>query len=409
MSTTNKNSLVLLSLFVLFIFYGTTLPYDLTSEGRVIRHNIDSIRWTPMTRPDGSRESIPDMVSNVLLFIPLGALIGWVISQRRKRVSWRLIFGLALFGSALLSGLVETLQLLSVSRITSVTDLLTNTFGGLLGAVLVALFLKLLPGSHLQWTDREHLPAPELLLVLAYAAVLFLSATVPFDVSLDIGHIKTGLRAVRLDPLSDPTPWSKMLGSALWMAGLSFLLGLTLFRRKLRGQSSGGRLLAGLAALAGAALLTVALEFMQIFIGSRVAAVRDILAGLAGAVYGVLWFLLLRPSVPVSKEPSAQGKTRSFRSSRLFWPVAIHYLIFLVHGALYPYAFARPGNLSDLIAQALVPFASYYGKTNALALFDFLGGILRFIPLGFLLQGSGLDGGHHLQASGFPANVSRVR
>ena len=38
---------------------------------------------------------------------------------------------------------------------------------------------------------------------------------------------------------------------------------------------------------------------------------------------------------------------------------------------------------------ALVPFASYYGKTNALALFDFLGGILRFIPLGFLLQGYG--------------------
>jgi glycopeptide antibiotics resistance protein len=387
MSTGVKNGWVLLILFVLFILYGTTLPYDLTTDSQVLRHNIDSIRWAPLVRPDGSRESIPDIVSNILLFIPLGALLVLTILQRRKRSSWPFLLGLALLGSALLSGLVETLQLFSVSRITSITDLLTNIFGGFLGAVLLMVLLRVFRAPRLQWSDRGKIPAPELLILSVYVAVLFLSATIPFDISLDIGHIKSGFKAVRLDPFTDPTPPPKMLGTALWLAGLSFLLCLALYRWKPFRRRHGGRLLAALAALTGAAAYSVLMELLQVFIGSRVAATRDVLAGLAGSVYGALWFLLLRPTLPAADGTPPEASMEARDRARIYWLFVAHYLIFLVHGALYPYVFERPQSLSRSVDAALVPFASYYGKTNALALFDFLGGILRFAPLGFLLQG----------------------
>jgi|GEM_PF-697504 len=401
-----KSRSVLLILFILFILYGTTLPYDFTADPQVLQQNIGRIRWIPLVRLDGARESIPDMVSNVLLFVPLGVLIGLVTLQRRKHRSWPLILSLTLFGSALLSGLVEILQLFSVSRITSVTDLATNILGGLLGAFLLAVLLRILRSRRLQWSDQGRIPSPELLLLVAFVAVLFLSATIPFDISLDIGHIKTGLKAVRLNPFTDPTPLPKMLSNALWLAGLSFLLGLALCRRKPFDRIRGGRLLAALSALTGATAYTILAEILQVFIGSRVASTRDILAGLAGSVYGVLWFLLLKPSVRAGDGPPPGTSAGSRDHAVVLRLFVIHYLLFLVHGALYPYVFVRPEALPGSIAAALVPFASYYGKTNALALFDFLGGILRFIPLGFLLQGNGLGGGHQ-QSSGQIRGSSR--
>jgi len=404
--SSSKNSIILLIVFVLFILYGTTLPYDFTTETQVLRHNIDRIRWVPLARIDGGRESMPDMVSNVLLFIPLGVLIGLVISRRKRHSSWALIFGLALLGSALLSGLVETLQLFSVSRITSVTDLLTNTLGGLTGAILLALLLRILRARRLQWNDGKSAVSPEIVLLLAYLAVLFLSAAIPFDISLDIGHLKTGLKAVRLDPFSDPTPLSKMLGNALWLAGLSFLFCLVLSRSKFFSRRSGGRLPAVLSALILAGAYTILVEILQIFIRSRVAATRDVLAGLTGAVYGALWFLLLKPSVRVSDSTPPDSSVGSRDPTGVLRLFIIHYLLFLAHGALHPYEFAHPQDLSGSIAAALVPFASYYGKTNALALFDFLGGILRFIPLGFLLQRCGLQG-HVRRPRGQPGGTFR--
>jgi len=241
----------------------------------------------------------------------------------------------------------------------------------------------------LQWAAGKNIPVPELLLLFAYVAVLFLSATIPFDISLDIGHITSGLKAVRLNPFSDPAPSSKMLGTALWLAGLSFLLCLVLYRLRSFHRRRGGRLLAVLAALTGTALYTVLVEMLQVFIGSRVATARDILAGLGGSVYGALWFLLLKPSGPAEGGASLQAPAEARDRSRLLRLFIVHYLLFLAHGALYPYDFVRPEALSRSISAALVPFASYYGKTDALALFDFLGGILRFVPLGFLLQGHG--------------------
>jgi glycopeptide antibiotics resistance protein len=58
-----------------------------------------------------------------------------------------------------------------------------------------------------------------------------------------------------------------------------------------------------------------------------------------------------------------------------------------VNEALRPYTFLYLLPLPSITLSTFIPFSSYYGNTSAMALFDFLGGIARFAPLGFLVQG----------------------
>jgi glycopeptide antibiotics resistance protein len=278
MTKSSRASLVLFIIYSLFILYSTTIPYDFSTDTRALRHNFETIRWSPLVRPDGSRESIPDVVSNILLFIPFGLLIGLVVLPRQKAKSRRNTILLAIIGSVILSGLVETIQIVSISRVTSVTDLLTNTIGGLSGALLALLLSTKLTAPLSQWSRRQKLHSPVVLLLIFYLAALFLSFTIPFDISLDIDHVKDGLKSARLDPITDPTPYSKMIGNALWLAGLSFLLCYVIHSHALFGRSRTRKMVITVStAVAASVCLTIILEGLQIFINSRLATTREIL------------------------------------------------------------------------------------------------------------------------------------
>jgi len=377
----DKRTLLLLILYIIFIIYSTTLPFDFTNKHEVISTNLRSIRWIPFVRDHGVRESIPDIVSNFLLFLPLGILMASVFLQARaKRALWSILL-FTLLGSGLLSALVETTQILSLSRVTSLTDLLTNAMGGLCGASLSCIFYSTIREPLLRWSYRNAVRSPEVLLLAIYLGLLSLSYLVPFDISLDVGSIKHGLKSVDLDPRSALILWPKMLGPFLWLAGLCFLICSVLSRRF---RSRG--LLSILAALLSSFSFATALELTQVFIVSRVATAGDILAGFAGALYGCLLFVLLNASLLIAHRTVGGTQKQSLHEKVIFWLVLAHYLFFVGHGALFPYKFESPALASAAIRKALLPFASYYGKTTTLALFDFLGGIARFAPLGFLLQ-----------------------
>lgn len=105
---------------------------------------------TFFSRESGSRSDVVDMklfstwginarnnafvVENVLLFIPYGFLCGWAYRWGRS------IFRCALFG-ALTSMLIEYFQLLTGRGYFQIDDILTNTLGMILGAILCRLCL----------------------------------------------------------------------------------------------------------------------------------------------------------------------------------------------------------------------------------------------------------------------------
>ncbi|SAL12186.1 VanZ family protein [Caballeronia cordobensis] len=76
-----------------------------------------------------------DVVTNVLGYMPLGALIVLALYPRFRGT---LAVGAALAGGALLSGAMEAIQTYLPTRVASNLDLAANAFGALLGGVLIA-------------------------------------------------------------------------------------------------------------------------------------------------------------------------------------------------------------------------------------------------------------------------------
>ena len=160
------------------------------------------------------------MISNVLLFMPWGFLLG----------TWRIKCGtgflaamvLGLLSGFLLSGAVECAQLFTPSRTTSLLDLVTNTAGSTLGAAIGWPFVRRSgrPGWETQAVDRSSGPWR---LALAVVAGLTVTALAPFDISVQVSELKTAIKNARLVPFGPtldgaaapvrPGPWPAICSS----------------------------------------------------------------------------------------------------------------------------------------------------------------------------------------------------
>lgn len=105
--------------------------------------DIRYIRFEPNINLVPFRYMFSDYASsllNVLLFLPLGFFLP-VLWEHFKKLHWTLLFG---FCTSLL---IEVLQIFTF-RATDVNDLITNTFGTLVGWCLGRLVLRLVPSLH---------------------------------------------------------------------------------------------------------------------------------------------------------------------------------------------------------------------------------------------------------------------
>lgn len=94
-----------------------------------------------------------DLLVNVLGYVPLGALIVFAVHPRLRGVAAVIV---AASSGALLSASIEALQTFLPQRIASHVDLMTNSAGALLGAVVAAPFTSALidRGRLAQWRYR---------------------------------------------------------------------------------------------------------------------------------------------------------------------------------------------------------------------------------------------------------------
>ena len=128
----------------LFIVYGTTIPFNFISDRAAVFQHVARVVWNPLISPDTRhRVSIPDFVSNLLLFAPFGCFGMWALTRPRSAVA-RITLLVVL--SAILSTSVEIVQLFTVDRISSFADVFANTLGGLAGA-LVGFVLRASAGA----------------------------------------------------------------------------------------------------------------------------------------------------------------------------------------------------------------------------------------------------------------------
>lgn len=130
--------LVLLIFYTLFIAFMTLTPTQLDVSpsgpiGRLLQffadHQVTS--WLTYTRVE--------KLANVAMFVPFGFLIALHMGRRRWWVGWAV--------GAAFTCLIEGTQatLLSPTRYATISDLITNTIGAGIGAVLALVLMLLLP------------------------------------------------------------------------------------------------------------------------------------------------------------------------------------------------------------------------------------------------------------------------
>lgn len=342
-------------MFAAFIVYGGTIPFDFIHDWRAAAGHVGTISWNPFLAPGGGRRvSIPDVVQNVLLFVPFGVL--GVLAGRGSRFTFRRVAWVTVLGAAL-SVLVEILQLFTVDRTTSMSDVSTNTAGTLLGALAANSVARAATAG---WafarkaglTDNSALRP-----WIAASLLILIAAWQPFDVTLEVGTVASKAHTFVRDP------WQTGI---LTDEGIAFLhYGLFGLATSLWLEAVGRPRAAASAALIGI-VAALGLEGSQLFISSRMPGIEDALVRAAGAVVGV-------------------GSSRLLAGGRLRRVWLAGFVIATALAAamqqLSPFTVApvyRPFGL--------IPFLSDYEHTTFETLSHVIELVLLYAPLGFVTR-----------------------
>ena len=130
--------------YILFIIYLIELFWILLFKLGVNFSNmgkISSINLIPFSNPSMSHGKIDfsEMILNVLIFVPLGLYAG-ILFER-----WIFVKKLLLF--FLISLIIEVLQFIFRLGVADITDIITNTLGGIIGSMIFKLIEKLFTNS----------------------------------------------------------------------------------------------------------------------------------------------------------------------------------------------------------------------------------------------------------------------
>jgi VanZ family protein len=353
---------VLLFLWGVFIVYGTLLPFQFSASSEDVAARLRRIWEDP--RPSGARA---DALSNFLLFLPWGFWLA--VWRAQSGTSYVASVILAALSGAFLSVCVETAQLFTPSRTTSLLDLATNTAGSLVGALIGW------PFSRWAWTrlirrGRELVVTrPLSACALAAAAGLLIAGLAPFDVSVQLDQLKNALRNARLIPFGPPLsgiaapidPWSWATELLTWTisGGLFALAAREAGRHRLRAM---------LPAVLGSGALALTIELLQLVVSGHVVDMTSVVIALLGAALGAF---------VVARAPS--GDARRWVMPALFvWGG----LAVLTYWTPPEFAWPEPPFFR---LEWFVPFWAYYVRTSGDALADIVGQVMFFIPSGALL------------------------
>lgn len=339
--TSRRLPLVLLGLYVLFVVYGSLFPFD-------FQYDPDAL--DRVLHPSPRRVSRTDVVANVLLGAPLGALMTWSGVAGRSPVVRVVSVALAV---AALGSAVEVGQAFVPGRVSSRLDVVAQVLGGLAGLLVTRGFLAGSLRARGPWLAIPRRRRPLLFGLLALAGVLAADALYPFVVTLDVSTVWENVKSGQWRPLGTFARdfWPDVLvEKVLAYAALGAVARALLDARSPR--------VAGLVAWAGATAFAVALEAAKPLIVGRAPNVD----GFALAALGGLAGVTVLPAL--ARAPVVRAHARA-------WLVG-GAVALLVYEELTPFTLiGSAAALPDRMARVeWVPFAAYYGANLQSALFD---------------------------------------
>jgi VanZ family protein len=172
----------LLLLCAAAIAYGSLHPFRFTAPASF------DMAWSAFLADGRLWTSRGDVVGNIALFVPLGAL-ALAALPRRGAVAWTLL----LLAAVAFAFVVQVLQIWFPPREPSLADVLWNGLGSLVGMAMAALALERFGGKRVRLGDGA--PVAAFLLLGWLLTQLF-----PFLPSLDWQMVKDKLKPLLADP-----------------------------------------------------------------------------------------------------------------------------------------------------------------------------------------------------------------
>ena len=126
------------------IFAATLSPFKFVMP--------EGLSWQFIIEKFHSGSYIQDYWQNILLFIPFGISLAAIITRKRQTAWITLI--ICFVASAILSTTVESLQLFLPIRVSNLTDIICNSFGGILGGILYCWNTKIIQFISVVFTNN---------------------------------------------------------------------------------------------------------------------------------------------------------------------------------------------------------------------------------------------------------------
>ncbi len=334
-------------------------------------------------------QSRSDWAVNILLFVPLSYLVMAAVCVDRP---WWVGLGVALVvipGCSALSAAMEWTQLSFAGRTSSVNDIVAESTGGLLGAVLwLAGGQRFTEWARGLWSvyGASNLAAR---LLPGYVILLILVHLLPLDLTISPVAIYHKYREGQVALLPFTAPRASVLeGVQKQLGNVAFFLPVGLLAAHLPGGTGpqarhGWRVLGLGLALAGL------IEFLQLFVVSRGFDGTDIVTGSLAILggWGAVWSLRrgafpgLRPREPRCHDSLAERRLWMRAALGVTW---LGVLLF-VHWQPFDVTFDAEFLAGRLQRLALVPFADYQRGTESNAFDQVVHKTLLFVPVGVLL------------------------
>lgn len=368
----SRRQLVLYALiYLFFVVYGSLVPLEF--QYRPLAEAWATFR--DMSSMSLSFSSRTDWLVNIALFIPLAFLLTGILGMHTHRVITATVVVCGVLAICLgLSVAIEFTQLF-FPRTPSLNDIFAQTIGTGLGITAWIAFGPRLLDWFISWRSA-HAPLDIWKrLLYSYLFILFGYSLLPLDLTISPIEILHKWREGRviLLPFSfafaDPVEaiFALVVDTIVWMPA-AFLWYLAFPQSWMRSWLS----------LVGTATV---LEFLQLFVYSRVSDTTDILTAAIGAAIGISLTGRV-PRIGVRKETQSL-----FHPSWMWLLLAVVWLFVLAAIFLYPFDFRWD---HEFLAERLqgarkVPFEVYYFGTEYRAATELMHKTGFFLPLGALL------------------------
>ncbi|TWT54660.1 VanZ like family protein [Rubripirellula amarantea] len=273
---------------LLFVAWALMLTYGSWHPFRVGPDTVGDAWKTWLANGSAKGQSVSDLAVNLFAGVPLGFLGVMAIAKLKRFHTIRMPSVLiVLIVIVAISLVVELGQCRIVGRTSSMNDTVAQVMGGLLGSLIAWFAGDWIRGRlDVMTSSFQEAQSKATALLQLYAAGYCLWMLIPFaPVSLSELAAKWRTGMISMTAFAEFDPWQVTYTLAVssvaavpigWLVAQFFL---NISRSK-----------NWLAAISVAVAVVVSLEFLQIFVESRVAALDDAIGSAAGALIGVWLF-----------------------------------------------------------------------------------------------------------------------